>query len=107
MRVKLTHWFEGEKPLSALREAAQRLSVDSSRASVPTGCVLYAVNGFFAGVLGIAAALCTGPFSLVNLAFGFKFLVAGDVPSNLFSLARGLISCTLNVFLVHVTPLRS
>ena len=58
-------------------------------------------------VLGIAAALCTGPFSLVNLAFGFKFLVAGDVPSNLFSLARGLISCTLNVFLVHVTPLRS
>jgi hypothetical protein len=70
--------------------------VDSTTASVPTGCVLYAVNGFFAGVLGIAGCIKYSPF-LVNLAFGFKFLVTGDVPSNLLSLAGHVICCTFHV----------
>jgi hypothetical protein len=93
---------EEEKPLSDLRGAAQR---GSATASVPTGCVLYAVNGFFAGVPGIAECIAYSPFYLVNLAFGFKFLIAGDAPSKLLNLARHFICCTFHVLLVHVTPL--
>jgi hypothetical protein len=49
-----TVWSEAKKPLSDLRGAAQR---DLGHGSMPTGCILYAVNSFFAGVLGIAG--CT------------------------------------------------
>jgi hypothetical protein len=52
--------------------------VESATVSVLTGCVLYAVNGFFAGVLGIAGCIAYSPFYLVNFAFSFEFLVAGD-----------------------------
>jgi hypothetical protein len=79
----------------------------AATASMSAGCVLYAVNGFFAGVLGVTSYITCSSFYLVSLAFGFKFLVAGDVPSNFFNLACGLICCSLNVLLVHVTPLRS
>ena len=80
--------------------------MDSAAASVPTGCVLYAINGFFAGVPGIADCIVYSPFYLVNLAFRFKFLVAGDAPSKLLNLAGHFICCTFHVLLVHVTPLR-
>ena len=39
------------------------------------------------GVPGIADCIGYSPFYLVNLAFGFKFLVAGDAPSKLLNLA--------------------
>jgi hypothetical protein len=45
-----TVWSEAKKPLSDLRGAAQR---DLGHGSMPTGCILYAVNSFFAGVLGM------------------------------------------------------
>jgi hypothetical protein len=73
---------------------------------MPTRCILYAINSFFAGVLGIADGIVSSTLQLINLAFGFKFLVAGDMSSDLFGLARGLICYSLNVFLVHRTPLR-
>ncbi|MEA2544130.1 MAG: hypothetical protein QOH35_5496 [Acidobacteriaceae bacterium] len=75
--------------------------------SMLAGRVLYGFYGLFAGVLRITRGIVHGPFYLVSLAFGFKFLVAGDVPSNFFNLACGLICCSLDVFVVHVTPLRS
>jgi hypothetical protein len=69
------------------------------------GRVPYGFYGFFAGVLGIADCIVYSPFYLVNLAFGFKFLVAGDAPSNFLNLADRFICCTFNVFLVHTAPL--
>ena len=74
--------------------------------SVFTGGVLYAVNGFFAGVLGIAGCIAYSPFCLVNFAFSFKSPVACDAPSNFLSLADHFIHCTFHVLLVHVPPLR-
>jgi hypothetical protein len=49
--VGMTVWSEGEEPLSNLGGAAQR---SLGHGSMLTGCVLYAVNGFFAGVPGVA-----------------------------------------------------
>jgi hypothetical protein len=49
-----TIWSEAKKPLSDLGGAAQR---DLGHGSMSTGRILYAVNSFFAGVLGIAG--CT------------------------------------------------
>jgi hypothetical protein len=69
------------------------------------GRVLYGFYGFFADVLRIARCIVYSPFYLVYLAFGFKFLVAGDVPCNFLSLAGHFIRCTFRVLLVHVTPL--
>jgi hypothetical protein len=75
--------------------------------SMLAGRVLYGFYGLFAGVLRIARCIVYGPFYLVSLAFGFKFLVARDVSGNFLNLACGLICCSLNVFLIQVTPLRS
>ena len=60
-------------------------------ASIFTGRVPYAVYGFFASVLCIARCIVYGAFFLVKLAFGFKFLVAGDAPSYFLSLAGHFI----------------
>jgi hypothetical protein len=53
------------------------------------GRVLYGFYGLFAGVLRIARRIVNSPFYLVSLAFGFKFLVARDVPGNFLSFAHG------------------
>jgi hypothetical protein len=81
--VRYISWWGG---ITASSEGGSRSPFEEERlsaatASAPTGCVLYAVNGFFAGVPGIADCIVYSPFLLVNLAFGFKFLVAGDAPS--------------------------
>jgi hypothetical protein len=46
------------------------------------GRVLYGVYGLFAGVFRTARRNVYSPFCLLNLAFGFKFLFAGGVPSH-------------------------
>jgi hypothetical protein len=69
------------------------------------GRVLHGFYGLFAGVLRIARRIVYSSFYLVNLAFGFKLLVAGDVPSQFLSLAGHVICCTFHVFLVHIAPL--
>src|SRR5580700_4826614 len=63
------------KPLPSYRSG-------SVAGSVLAGRVLYAVNGFFPSVLSVPRCSVGRTFYLVNLAFGFKFLVANDVPSS-------------------------
>lgn len=41
-----------------------------------TGGVPYGFNGFFASVLSVARRSVGSAFYLINLTFGFKFLVA-------------------------------
>jgi hypothetical protein len=71
------------------------------------GRVLYGFYGLFAGVLRIARRIVYRPFYLINLAFGFKFLVARDVPGNFLNLAHDAICCAFNVFLIHIAPLHN
>ena len=67
--------------------------------SMLAGCVFYAaVNGFFASVLSVPRGSVGSTFCLINLTFGFKFLVASNMPSSFFRLAHGLVCSTLNVF---------
>jgi ABC-type dipeptide/oligopeptide/nickel transport system permease component len=47
---------------------------------------------------------CPG-IGLIGLAFGFKFLVARDVPGNFLRFIDGFICGTFNVFLIHKAPL--
>ena len=61
------------------------------------GRVLYGFYSLFAGILRIARRIAHSPFRLVNLAFGFKVLVARDVPRNFLSFAHDAIRCTFNV----------
>ena len=73
--------------------------------SVFTGGVLYAVNGFFAGVLGIAGCMRTALLLGQHLP-SVSIFVACDAPSNFLSLADHFIHCTFHVLLVNVPPLR-
>jgi hypothetical protein len=44
--------------------------------------VFYRVYGLFAGVLRVARRIVDYPFYPISLAFGFKFLVARDMPGS-------------------------
>jgi hypothetical protein len=74
-------------------------------ASLFTGSVPYGIDRFFARVLCVPYFVVNRSFYLVNLAFGFKVLVAGDVPRNFLSLANNFIRCAFHVFFVHKAPL--
>jgi hypothetical protein len=90
------------------RKAArdERLRANLTPTSMLAGRVLYGIYCLFARVLRIARRIVYSSSYLVNLAFGFKFIVARHVPGNFLSFARDIICCTFNVFFVHVTPLQ-
>jgi hypothetical protein len=53
----------------------------------------------FAGVLRVSHFIVNRSFCLVDLAFGFKLLVAGGVAGSFLSLADNFICCAFYVFL--------
>ena len=88
------------------RKATLRFEMSGSpRNPTPTsmlaGRVLYGFYGLFASVLRIARRIVYSPFYLVNLAFGFKFLVARHVPGNFLSFTDGVtvapLTCSLSI----------
>jgi hypothetical protein len=69
------------------------------------GCVLYRIYSLFAGIFCVAGRVVCSPCYLVDLAVGFKFFVARDVPGSFLSFADDGIYRTFNVFLIRLAPL--
>jgi hypothetical protein len=87
----------------------QKAAPATTEAALPssplTWSVPYAINRFLAGVFYVPYFLVNRSLCLVDLAFGFKLLVAGDAARNFLALPHNLIFCTFYVFLVHKAPL--
>ena len=88
------------------KKEAAPYPIEAAGAGSPfTRSVPYAIDRFFARVLCVPNFVVNRSFYLVDLTFGLKLFVAGDVSRNFLGLANNFICCAFHVFLVHKAPL--
>ena len=100
--------FVGELGSNGTRTKKEAASdpIEAAGAGSPlTRSVPYAIDRLFAGVLCVPNFVVNRSFCLVDLPFGLKPFVAGDVSRNFLALADNFICCAFHVFLVHKAPL--
>jgi hypothetical protein len=68
----------------------------------PTGSLVFALCGVF----HIAGSIMSGSLYLVHFTFGLQLFAANHVSDCFLGFANRVVDCTLNVFLVHMAPLR-